>query len=100
LGFGQWLQAANLSVRGLEELALIGDPDDPGMTAFREVIHRSFRPRTITAAGTPPFSPNDPELLQDRARLDDQVTAYLCRDFVCRTPVTDPDALQKQLEEE
>ena len=99
LGFGQWLQAANLSIRGLEELALISSPDDPGMTAFREVINRSFRPRTITAAGAPPFSPNDPELLQDRARLDDNVTAYLCRDFVCRTPVTDPDALQKQLEE-
>jgi uncharacterized protein YyaL (SSP411 family) len=29
--------------------------------------------------------------------LDGRATAYFCRDFVCQAPVTDPDALERQL---
>jgi uncharacterized protein len=29
---------------------------------------------------------------------DGRATAYVCRDFSCRLPVTDPDALREQLE--
>jgi uncharacterized protein YyaL (SSP411 family) len=38
-------------------------------------------------------------LLADRTRLKDRPTAYVCRDFACRLPVTDPDALAEQLRE-
>ncbi|WP_314147881.1 DUF255 domain-containing protein [uncultured Leifsonia sp.] len=33
------------------------------------------------------------ELFADRSARDGLPTAYLCRDFVCRLPVTEPDAL-------
>ncbi|MBF4571108.1 thioredoxin domain-containing protein [Herbiconiux sp. VKM Ac-1786] len=35
------------------------------------------------------------ELFADRATRDGLPTAYLCRDFVCRLPVTDPAALAR-----
>ena len=36
-------------------------------------------------------------LLRDRAAIDDRPTAYVCERFVCRLPVTEPDALAAQL---
>jgi uncharacterized protein YyaL (SSP411 family) len=36
-------------------------------------------------------------LLADRPLIDGRPTAYLCRDFACRLPVTDPAALRDQL---
>ena len=36
-------------------------------------------------------------LLEDRTVRDGRPTAYVCRGFVCRLPVTDPDALAAEL---
>ncbi|GAA3577077.1 thioredoxin domain-containing protein [Microlunatus spumicola] len=36
-------------------------------------------------------------LLEDRSARDGRPTAYVCRGFVCRLPVTDPEALAEQL---
>ena len=38
-------------------------------------------------------------LLADRAMIDGRPTAYLCRDFACRLPVTSADALLAQLDD-
>ena len=36
-------------------------------------------------------------LLEDRPARDGRATAYVCRGFVCRLPVTDPAALAAEL---
>ena len=33
-------------------------------------------------------------LFEGRTEVDGRPAAYVCRDFVCRMPVTDPDALE------
>jgi uncharacterized protein YyaL (SSP411 family) len=38
-------------------------------------------------------------LLAERSRLKGRPTAYVCRNFACRLPVTDADALRDQLAE-
>jgi uncharacterized protein YyaL (SSP411 family) len=38
-------------------------------------------------------------LMADRVMIEGRPTAYLCRDFVCRLPVTSADALRAQLDE-
>jgi uncharacterized protein YyaL (SSP411 family) len=42
--------------------------------------------------GAPGFA-----LLEDRTARDGRPTAYVCRGFVCRLPVTDADALGAEL---
>ena len=37
------------------------------------------------------------ELLQSRFALGGRATAFVCRDFACRQPVTEPEALAAQL---
>jgi uncharacterized protein YyaL (SSP411 family) len=37
-------------------------------------------------------------VLEGRGLIDGRATAYVCVDFVCQRPVTEPEALRAQLE--
>ncbi|MEP6857865.1 MAG: hypothetical protein ABI994_05725, partial [Gemmatimonadales bacterium] len=37
------------------------------------------------------------KLLEDRPLVDGKPTAYVCRNYTCDKPVTEPDALSDQL---
>ena len=57
-----------------------------------------FRPGLVVAlAAAPEPGSSAVPLLEGRALIDGRPTAYLCRDFACRLPVTDPAALLAQL---
>jgi hypothetical protein len=96
LAFAWWLVAMDLAVRGVDEVAIVGDPADPGTAALLDVTRRSFLPRAVVACGPEPSSSAIP-LLQARFALDGQPTAFVCRDFACRRPVTQPEALEALL---
>jgi uncharacterized protein YyaL (SSP411 family) len=52
----------------------------------------------MLAAAPPGDAPTSAiPLLHDRPQLDRRPTAYVCRDFVCALPVTDPERLIEQL---
>ena len=97
-GFANWLSASHLAVEGIDELAIVGAPGDPATDALIAVAATGFRPGLVVAvaAATEPGSTAVP-LLGGRALIDGRPTAYLCRDFACRLPVTDPAALLAQL---
>jgi uncharacterized protein YyaL (SSP411 family) len=70
--------------RGIVELAIIGDAPDLVRTA--QIL---WRPDLVLAWGEPFDSP----LWHAR----DEGFAYLCRDFACERPVSDPEALYEQI---
>lgn len=88
--FAGWsLAAAEAALAGPEEIAVVGPAGE------RDALHRAALLRTSPGAvvvaadaGT-----EDVPLLADRPMVDDRPTAYVCRDFVCSLPVTDPAAL-------
>ena len=98
MAFANWLQAASLATRGIVELAIAGDPADPATGALLAVATEGARPDLVVAVSTNPAASAIP-LLADRTMIDGRPTAYVCRDFACRLPVTDPDALRAQLAE-
>jgi uncharacterized protein YyaL (SSP411 family) len=51
----------------------------------------------VTAVAADPATSPIP-LIADRIAIDGRATAYVCRAFVCRLPVDEPDALRAQLE--
>ena len=96
-GFAQWLAAMDLALAPVVEVAIVGAADDPATPALRRrgparlpTRTRSSRSRADPAASAVP-------LLADRVALDGRPTAYVCRGFVCRLPVTDAAALRAQL---
>ncbi len=96
-GFAQWLGAYALASEPMDEIAIVGDPTAEDTRALLKVARDGFRPRQVIAVAADPAVSAVP-LLHDRRRLDGAATAYLCRDFACQRPTTDPDELAGQLE--
>ena len=95
-GFANWLSAAHLAVEGIDELAIVGEPSDPATRALAAVASDGFRPNLVVAVAADPSSSVVP-LLEGREMIDGRPTAYLCRNFACRLPVTEAAALREQL---
>jgi hypothetical protein len=98
MAFANWLQAATLATGGIVELAIAGDPADPATHALLAVATEGARPDVVVAVSGDPATSVVP-LLADRTMIDGWPTAYVCRDFACRLPVTDPESLRAQLAE-
>jgi len=74
------------------QAAIIGEADNPLVRNLLEIINAGFHPALVVACG-PADSPELP-LLKDRHMIDGNPAVYLCRNFVCEAPVTDPDSLR------
>jgi len=94
-GFAQWLNAASFILSEPQEIALIGSDEEIG--PLLEVVRKGYRPFQVVATRDEGDEPTLP-LLENRPRVDGKGTAYVCRQFVCQAPVTDPEELAKQLD--
>ncbi len=95
--FAQWLTAIDWLVGPVDEIAIIGQPGDARTTALLRVVrgmppNRGWRPRQVVAVAPDPSSSAIP-LLQGRFAIRGAPTAFVCRRFACRQPVTEPEAL-------
>jgi uncharacterized protein YyaL (SSP411 family) len=97
LGFGQWLQALAYALSKPREIAIVGDPDSANTQALLSIVRYGYQPFQVVALGVPDAQPPAVPLLQDRGLVEGQAAAYVCRDFACQAPVTDPLALKQLL---
>ena len=95
--FAKWLTAIDLAVAPIAEIAIVGSLDDPATIALLRAASSSGTKRVVALAADPAIS--TVPLLADRRMLNGRPTGYVCRDFTCRLPVTDPEALAEQLRE-
>jgi uncharacterized protein YyaL (SSP411 family) len=96
--FAHWLSAADQRLAGTVELAVAGDPADPSTIELTTPASRGFRPNQVIAVAAEPDA-SAIALLHGRRSVDGRATAYLCRQFSCRLPVTDVPALEALLAE-
>ena len=97
-GFGHALCALDLYLGPGQEVAIVGDPDDPRTGSLAREVGGTFRPNVVLAVGAPDGEASATvPLLADRVMRDDLPTAYVCRRFTCKLPVTDVVALRDQL---
>ncbi|MDQ3944026.1 MAG: thioredoxin domain-containing protein, partial [Actinomycetota bacterium] len=80
------------------EVAVVGEPDDPGTAALAGVVRRRFLPTAVSVVAAPGAGAEDTPLLADRPLRDGRPTAYVCQRFACQAPVTDPAELAAQLD--
>ncbi|MEO8273269.1 MAG: thioredoxin domain-containing protein, partial [Chloroflexota bacterium] len=97
--FALWLQAIDLALAPVAEIAIVGDPEDEQTRGLLRVASGGYEPNRVVALMPDDTTPSAVPLLDARSRIKARPTAYVCRDFACRIPVTDPDALGDQLTE-
>jgi uncharacterized protein YyaL (SSP411 family) len=99
LGFGQWLQALAYALSKPREIAIVGEPDSTDIQALLNVVRDGYRPFQVVALGAPGAQLPAIPPLQDRGLVVGRAAVYVCRDFACQAPVTEPEGLHAQLEQ-
>jgi uncharacterized protein len=92
------LQALSFHLSPVKEVALASPADDGGVEALRDlaaVVRSAYRPNVVLAGG--PEGTDRPELMLERRAVDGRPAAYVCENFTCRAPVTDPKDLAAAL---
>jgi uncharacterized protein YyaL (SSP411 family) len=89
--FAHLLRALDFHLSPTREAALVGDDLDElaAIVRKRPLFH-------LVLAGGPEGS-TEPPLLADRITVEGQAAAYICQNFTCQLPVTDPSELRRQL---
>jgi len=95
-GFGQMLIALDWRVGPVQEVALVGRRDDAATRALVRAVRRSFQPNRVVAL-LEPGAASDLPLLQGKTLVDGKPAFYLCRNFTCEKPLTDPEAVAAAL---
>ena len=96
--FAGWLLAdaiTQTSSRRSAQVAIVGT-DEAARADLVRVAHQLAPAGSIIIAG-PPDQPGL-ALLADRPLISNQSTAYVCRNFLCKLPVTSVDDLAAQLQ--
>jgi uncharacterized protein YyaL (SSP411 family) len=78
------------------EVVVVGRPDDAVARAMWDVIRGVFLPHHALVRALPD-EPEPVELARDRPQRDGRATAYVCRNFTCSPPTTDPSELGRLL---
>jgi uncharacterized protein YyaL (SSP411 family) len=92
--FGHLLCALDLFLASPYEIALIGHSKP-----MTDTIFKRYLPNKVVALATPDDveSPRKIKLLENRSQIGGIATAYVCRNFYCEAPLTDPLQLAAQL---
>jgi uncharacterized protein len=98
-GFGRLLSALDFYLSTPYEVAIIGDREASGTKALLETVYSSYLPNKVVAVR----SEDDEEatrlvpLLADRPMREGEATAYVCVNYACQSPTTEPTELARQL---
>jgi uncharacterized protein YyaL (SSP411 family) len=96
--FAGWLLADAISQTSRQrpvQVAVVG-PADAARTELELVAHQLAPAGSVVVAGLP--DQKGLTLLADRPLINNRPTAYVCRHFVCKLPVTSVDHLASQLQ--
>jgi len=97
----QMLCALELALQSPRHVVIAGDPAAEDFRALAAVLHERLGPRrTLLAAdggeGQRWLAARSPWLAEMKP-VGGRATAYVCEDFACRAPVSDPDELRKTI---
>ena len=88
--FARTLAVVDLLLEGPVELAFVGAPGAQDLEALRREAGRHYLPNRIVGHGHPGAAGDGLPLLAGKGLVDGRAALYVCRDFACRAPITDP----------
>ena len=96
-GFPKSLMVVDLLLRGPIELALVGGPDGKGYVQLRTAVNSCFIPYRIMAYHEDTAVETSHPLLAGKTPVDGKAALYICKNFACQAPLTDPRAVPAAL---
>jgi uncharacterized protein YyaL (SSP411 family) len=100
-GFCLMMVAGEYARRGSLEIVLVGNPGDADFEALRREVDRRFLPNAVLLHRPPVDEQAIVEIvpmLKSYGMNRGRATAYLCRNFACEAPTTDPVAFAQSLD--
>lgn len=98
-GFGHLLGALDFHLSQPKEIVIVGPPSDPATRALRLEVARRYLPNKVVITADPAaldgFAENP--LLEGKTLVRGRPAAYVCQNYECRQPVTEPEELARQL---
>ncbi|MDF0592454.1 thioredoxin domain-containing protein [Methanotrichaceae archaeon M04Ac] len=87
------LSALDFALGPASEVVIIGHPDSPDTGEMKRALWSRYLPRKVVLfrpAGEEPDLSMFPEFAAHLSMVDEKATAYVCREYVCHRPTTDP----------
>ena len=98
--FAKSLIALGLLLEGPVELALVGKRGSPDFEALAQEIRRHYLPNRIQALYDPSIDDaSGLPLLEGKTLVGGKAALYVCRNFACAAPVTEPSQVAAALHE-
>jgi uncharacterized protein YyaL (SSP411 family) len=95
------LVALDYSLSKPRQVVIAGKKDAPETKALVNEVHRHFLPNTVLfladGAEGQKYLGEKNEAIRAMSPLDGKPAAYVCEDFTCKAPVTDPKQLAELL---
>lgn len=100
-GFSYMLCALDFYLGPSVQIAIMGATEHPKTLKFLEIIHARFQPHKIVAIADAEqlgeWNSRSP-LFAGKTIRAETPTVFLCQDYTCRAPITEPEALEKALQ--
>lgn len=98
-GLAHFLCALDIYLRGVKEVAILGEPRDPIVRQMLAEVNSLYLPNKVLQVASPgtPLAENSP-LLQGKTPVGGRATAYVCQNFTCSAPATSARELRDLLE--
>jgi uncharacterized protein len=98
----QLLVALDASESSPRQIVIAGKPDASDTLALLREVNNRYQPNEIVilADGGPgqAYFTQKIEFFKDVHRIEDKATAYVCQNFVCQLPTSDPAVVSRQLD--
>ena len=105
-GTGHWLSALDFYISAVKEVAVVGPSENAATSELLDTVRRQFLPNkvlmgydpsSLESTGRAGLDLGGYPLLEGRGMVNGQPTAYVCQNYVCQLPVTEPGPLLAQL---
>ena len=96
-GAGHWLCTLDSYLSDSTEVVVMTRPGYEGPRALLRRLASRYQPGLVVAASSDTGSAPNWPVFQGRTATDGQPTAYVCRNYTCQLPTTDPDVMLSQL---
>ncbi len=98
-GTGRWLAALDFYLSTPREIAVVGPLGDTATSALLRIVNGRYLANRVVAgaSGEAEATASGLPLLAGKSMMGGKPTAYVCENYACQLPVTNPDALADQL---